>query len=326
MSADRTRVTVAAGVFALCLVGILGLAVMGGASADESVAASGATIDPDASTNATVSEDAYVEAAPERGDPYYEASNGDWVSYINPRDEYRSPYLGDGSGQICVTLLNEAGEPIVGETVPNTTVTIETGDELNWHSQANPMTVQYPVTDHYDRPLDADQFGTTPDLAQGDGYMDSHCISIHGQPEDSTIEYGEAQIDGEHADKIELVGYIQQAHDTWDTSVDPIEDAESYEEAGGEWTFRPDGSHGQVTVVLQLDGDATGVDDPTDEDETNSSNDTEQSNDDDEETGEADDDADDDADDGDELPGFGIPAVIVALALAALVGVRRRST
>ncbi|WP_436346947.1 PGF-CTERM sorting domain-containing protein [Natronorubrum sp. FCH18a] len=322
MSADRTRTTVAAGVFALCLVGILGLAVMGGVSADESVAASSATTDPDASTNATVSEEEYVEAAPERGDPYYEASNGDWVSYVNPRDEYRSPYLGDGSGQICVTLVNEAGEPIVGETVPNTTVTIDTGEELDWHSQANPVTVQYPLTDHYDRPLDADQFGTTPDLAQGDGYMDTHCIAIHGQPEDSTIEYGEVQIEGEHADKIELVGYIQQAHDTWDTDVDPIEDAESYEEVGGEWTFKPDGSHGQVVAVLQLDSDETGVDDgSSSEDETNSSDGTEQSNGADDESSEPEDDADDD-----ELPGFGVPAVIIALAIAALVGVRRRST
>ncbi|WP_440772709.1 PGF-CTERM sorting domain-containing protein [Natronorubrum sp. DTA28] len=330
MSANRARTTVAAGVFAFCLVGVLGVALMGGVSADESVAASGATIDPDASTNANVSEEAYVEPAPEVGDPYYEASDGNWVSYINPRDEYRSPYLGDGSGKIGVTLLNEAGEPIVGETVPNTTVTIDTGDELNWHSHANPVTVQYPLTDHYDRPLDSDQFGTTDDLPQGDGYMDTHSIEMHGQPEDATIEYGEAQIEGEHADKIEVVGYVEQTHDTWDTSVDPIEDAESYEEVGGEWTFKPDGSHGQVIVVLQLDADETGVGDGDSNEENGDSDDsdgTDHSSDSDDGSASADGTSDeDDADDGDELPGFGIPAVIVALAIAALLGVRRRST
>ena len=323
MSANRTRATVVAGVFALCLVGILGVALMGGVSADESVAASSATVDPDASTSANVSEEAYVEPAPEAGDPYYEASSDDWVSYINPRDEYRSPYLGDGSGKIGVTLLNEAGEPIVGETVPNTTVTIETGDELDWHSSANPMTVQYPLTDHYDRPLDADQFGTTDDLVQGDGYMDSHTIEMHGQPEDATIEYGEVQIEGEHADKIEVVGYIEQAHDSWDSDIDPIEDAESYEEVGGEWTFEPDGSHGQMIAVLQLDADETGVDDGDSSEEngdSNGSDGTEHSSDSDDGTSD-----EADADDGDELPGFGVPAVIVALAIAALLGVRHRS-
>ena len=35
--------------------------------------------------------------------------------------------------------------------------------------------------------------------------------------------------------------------------VDPIEDAQSYDEAGGGWTMYPGVSHGQVVVVLQLD-------------------------------------------------------------------------
>jgi hypothetical protein len=127
------------------------------------------------------------------------------------------------------------------------------------------MTVEYPLTENYDRPLDADQFGTTSDLPQGDGYLDSHCIEVHGLPEDGTVEYGEAQIDGEHADQIEVVGYIQQAHEAWDTDTDPIDDAESYEEAGGGWTYETDASHGQVVVVLQLDAAEKTV--PDDEDD-----------------------------------------------------------
>lgn len=214
-----------------------------------------AQTDARASDTNDTSEEAYVQSVPEKGDPYFEAeaSDGSWISYENPRDEYRSPYLGDGSAKICVTLQNEDGEPIVGETVPNTTVTIPTGDALGWHSSADPITVQLPLTQHYDRPLDADQFGTSEDLPQGDGYLDSHCYEFHGLSEDATVEYGEAQVDGEYANRIDIVGYIQHAHSAWNSDVDPIGDAEPYEEAGGGWTYRADGSHGQVVVVLQLD-------------------------------------------------------------------------
>ncbi|QRV17587.1 PGF-CTERM sorting domain-containing protein (plasmid) [Haloterrigena salifodinae] len=328
-----SRTAVAAGLMALLLVGSLGVAGM--TAAASSAPAADATAGASAQENETaqnVSEEAYVEPAPEEGELYYEASNGDWVSYVNPRDEYRSPYLGDGSGKIGVTLLNEAGEPIVGKTVPNTTVTIPTGETTSWHSHADPVTVQFPLTEHYDRPLDADQFGTTDDLPQGDGYMDSHTIEMHGHPEDATIEYGEAQVSGEHADKIEVVGYIQKAHDTWETDIDPLEAAEPYEEAGGGWTYEPNGSHGQVIVVLQLDSDVTGadggsaVDDGTN-DSTNST-DGENTSDPDNETETSPSDetnGDDGNDDGgsSEMPGFGVPAVVIALTVAALVAARR---
>jgi len=209
-----------------------------------------------AAADHNVTEDEYVETAPEPGDEYFEAeaSDGRWVSYANPRDEYRSPYVGDSSGKICVMLLNEAGDPIVGETIPETTVTIPTGDTLAWHSKAAPMTVQYPLTEQYERPLDADQFGTTAELPQGDGYMDSHCIEFHGLSETDQISYGQAEISGTHADRVDLVGYVQQ-QGTWDSERDPVEAATSYEEAGGGWTFNESESHGQVTVVLQLAAD-----------------------------------------------------------------------
>ncbi|WP_339106345.1 PGF-CTERM sorting domain-containing protein [Haloterrigena salinisoli] len=334
-----SRSAVAAGLVALLLVGSLGAAGVTAAASSAAATDAGAALSPpEDDTERNVSEEAYVEPAPEEGDLYYEASDGNWVSYVNPRDEYRSPYLGDGSGKIGVTLLNEAGEPIVGETVPNTTVTIPTGETTSWHSQADPLTVQLPLTDHYERPLDADQFGTTDDLPQGDGYMDSHTIELHGFSEDATVEYGEAQVEGEHADKIEVVGYIQQAHDTWETDIDPLEAAEPYEEAGGGWTYRPNASHGQVIVVLQLDSDVTGADDktntsePAGESNGNASDDGNESDDgndtgdgtgatDETESEAANESSDDDSND--EMPGFGVPAVVVAGIVATLVALRR---
>jgi len=198
-------------------------------------------------------EDEFVVEAPEEGDEYFEAVADDrrWISYLNPRDEYRDPYLGEGSGKICVTLLNQDGEVVAGESVPDTRVRIPTGETISWHSEADPIEVEFPLTEHYERPLDSDQFGTSPDLPQGDGYMDSHCIEFHGPEETATISYGEAAVEGEHADRIDVVGYVQKTN-TWDSDVDPIAAAEPYEDAGG-WTYEPDNSHGQAVVVLQLD-------------------------------------------------------------------------
>ncbi len=280
-------------------------------------------------------EDAYEEPVPEEGDPYFEAaaSDGSWISYVNPRDEYRNPYLGDGSGKICVTLLNEDGDPIVGETVPDTSVTIPTSDSIEWHSSADPLTVDFPLTDHYERPLDADQFGTSSELPQGDGYLDSHCIEVHGLPEDGgTVEYGQAQVDGEYADWIDVVGYVQQGPigDGWDSSVDPIADAESYEEAGGGWTYRPETSHGQVVVVLQLDppADAYPDQDAGNESETDDGNEsdehTDNSSDNTDDDNEGDENTDDSSENTDEeLPGFGVLVAVTALVVAALARTRR---
>lgn len=277
-------------------------------------------------------EEPYIEPVPERGDPYFEAeaSDGSWISYVNPRDEYRDPYLGDGSGKLCVSLYNADGEVVVGETVPNTTVTVPTGESLDWHSHADPFVVELPLTEHYERPLDADQFGTDPDLPQGDGYLDSHCLEIHGMPADGTVEYGEAEVDGEYEDRIEVVGYLQQDAQSWNSSVDPLADARSYEEAGGGWTYDPEHSHGQMVVVLQLDHDETdtnGEDDDTSTDD-NGVDDTDQEHgestdqDDDSENGDDESETDQlDADDS--LSGFGIVAVVVAL-LAVAVYARRR--
>ena len=284
----------------------LGLAVIVGLAVTGAVGAP-----PD--SNETVSEDAYVQPAPESGDPYFEAAadDGSWVSYDNPRDEYRNPYLGEGSGKICVTLLNENGEPVIGESVPNTTVTVPTGGATTWHSEADPMTVTFPMDDHYEFPLDGDQFGTSPDVAQGDGYMDSHCLEFHGNPEDATLTYGEAEISGEYADRIDVVGYIQQVPegDGWDTDIDPVEAAEPYDEAGGGWTYTSDASHGQAVVVLQLDAPADERFESTDSNpgESNDSQTT---------------DNDEPSTASDTMPGFGVLTAIVALSVAVLARYR----
>jgi len=282
----------------------VGLAVIVGLAATGAVGAQ-----PDG--NETVSEEAYVQPAPEPGDPYFEAAadDGSWVSYENPRDEYREPYLGEGSGKLCVTLLNENGEPVIGDSVPNTTVTVPTGGATTWHSEADPITVEFPMDDHYEFPLDGDQFGTSPDVAQGDGYMDSHCLEFHGNPEDATLTYGEAQISGEYADRIDVVGYIQQVPegDGWETDIDPIDAAEPYEEAGGGWTYTSNASHGQAVVVLQLDAPADERFGPTDPNSTESNS--------------TDDDTESDNED-DTMPGFGVLTAVVALSVAALARYR----
>lgn len=266
-------------------------------------------------------EEPYIEAVPERGDPYFEAeaSDGSWISYINPRDEYRDPYLGDGSGKLCVSLYNADGEVVVGETVPNTTVTVPTGDSLDWHSHADPFVVEFPLTEQYERPLDADQFGTDPDLPQGDGYLDSHCMEIHGMPSDGTIEYGEATIDGEYADRIELVGYIQQDAQSWDSDVDPLTDARSYEAAGGGWTYDPEHSHGQMVVVLQLDQpepDEAGADDTGTDDTGHDDSATDETQSTDDSVTESND--PDGADGDDSLAGFGVLVAVVAVLVVVL--------
>ena len=318
----------------VAIIGVITVGVLvGGLFVDEADAASSteATSPVQSSTTTDevgVSEEPYSEPVPEEGDPFFEAeaSDGRWISYINPRDDYRSPYLGDGSGKICTTLLNEAGDPVVGESIPNTTVTVETGDELEWHDDADPFVVEYPLTTHYDRPLDADQFGTTDELPQGDGYLDSHCLEWHGLPEDETVSYGEPTIEGDHADDIEFVGVVEQPNDTWDSDVDPIEDAQPYEEAGG-WTYETDGSHGQAVVVLQLDRDeadlespASSDDDSTSDDDTTTSDDTtdEQTN-----SSEAESAADTDED---TIPGFGSLVALAAVAAALVFGWRRATT
>lgn len=302
----------------------LGLAVIGSLVAAGAAGASAGVVDPDEDDG--VSEEAYVEPAPEPGDPYFEAraDDGTWVSYENPRDEYRSPYIGDGSGKICVTLVNENGEPVVGESVPNTSVTVPTGGATTWHSNADPITVRLPMTEHYDRPLDADQFGTSSDVAQGDGYMDAHCTEFHGNPEDATLTYGEAQITGEHADRIDVAGYIQQtpAGDGWDSDIDPVAAAEPYEEAGGGWTYEPNSTHGQAVVVLQLDAPAEEKFDSDGEtNDTTSDSESNESNESDEPTDERTD--EDESSDDDEMPGFGVLTAVIALSVAILARYRK---
>ncbi|WP_254861833.1 PGF-CTERM sorting domain-containing protein [Halovivax gelatinilyticus] len=287
------------------------------------------TMAVDNHTTDNVSEAAAEMPVPEPGDPYFEAEDpdGEWISYVNPRDEYRNPYLGDGSGKLCVTMVNEAGEPITGESIPGTSVTVPTGSSIEWHTRADPFVVEYSLTEHYDRPLDSDQFGTSDDIPQGDGYLDSHCMEWHGLSETDSVSYGEVEIDGEYADHVDVVGYIQQAHAAWDTDVDPIGDAVSYEEAGGGWTYEENASHGQAVVVLQLDppedegdGDENGSEDRSDDTGgADDSDDTDDANEDADSVvvGGDSDDTEYESDDG--MPGFGVLVAVLALSIGLFV-------
>jgi len=139
--------------------------------------------------------------------------------------------------------------------------------------------------------------------------MDSHCIEFHGPAVDAEISYGEASVDGDHTDRIEVVGYIQKGGDTWDTDIDPLEAATSYEEAGGGWTYRESASHGQAVVVLQLTGeDSTDTDSNSNETATTGPDNRTSTN------------------TEDETPGFGILGTLVgmlSLATVALVSYYR---
>ncbi len=223
------------------------------ASAEENTASDEIGITDEGS--GTVSEEAYIEPAPEEGDPFFEARAEDWISYLNPRDEYNPDGYGEGSGRICLTLLNEDGEPVVGESIPDTQFSMET-DGIDWHSSADPFTVEFPLTEHYDRPLDADQFGTSTDLPQGDGYMDAHCIEYHDVSETHALTYDDGVVTGANADAVDIVGYYDQIG-TWESDFDPLAEAEPYgtsASSDGIVEMNPDNSHAETLVVLQLNG------------------------------------------------------------------------
>lgn len=206
----------------------------------------------DTSGDTGVLESAYLQTVPEPGDPYFEAQGDGWVSYVNPRDEYHPTQYGDGSGKICMVLLNEDGEPIVGESIPGTQASMETGG-IEWHSSANPFTVNFPMTANYDRPLDSDQFGTSS-LPQGDGYLDSHCLEAHDLDDDATVTYDEVELSGQYADHVDVVGYYDQTG-TWNSDFDPLLDVSPYgvsSSSDGTVTMSPGSSHFEILVVLQL--------------------------------------------------------------------------
>ena len=206
-----------------------------------------------------ITEEPFIQEAPREGDEYFEAEDedGDWISYINPRDEYHGQISTHqpGSGKFCVSLLNERKQPILGNTLENTTVEIEFGQNLDWHNHTNPFEVDFPLNENYDRPLDGDQIGTSSDVPQGDGYMDSHCIEWHEIPLEDTITYQEPEILGENSSDIEVLGMIEQDGQSWNTDLKIPGDLNDYksEEVTGELLKDNDHTHGQAMVFLTLD-------------------------------------------------------------------------
>lgn len=213
-----------------------------------------------------------VEPSEERikldGEEFLEASNEDWVSYKNPRDRFHPDYheVGEsvpdevmnkerpGSGKFCMSLLNEANQPVMGETLNNVTAEMHI-EGLEWHSLANPFRVNYPLNENYDRrPLDGDQFGSSDNLSQGDGYLDSHCIEFHLEKEDLSLNYSQIDVYGQDSEGVEVVGYRENIG-VWDSTIDPVEDVYEYnasELSDGKVSMDEENTHFQVVGVLRL--------------------------------------------------------------------------
>lgn len=206
-------------------------------------------------------------AAEISGEEILQEKTDEWVSYTNHRDhfhpEYHEPgetvpdeimyHERPGSGKFCMTLLNENNEPIVGNSLTNVTAVMDI-EGLEWHELANPFEVKYPLRNHYDIPLDGDQFGTSDDLPQGNGILDSHCIEFHLEEANFEADYEPVEIRGNDSDRLEVVGYKEQIG-PWDTDLDPVDGTYSYGESNysnGNIAMNPNNSHFQVVTVLRL--------------------------------------------------------------------------
>lgn len=197
--------------------------------------------DNDTDQNESEIEERHVTPAPEPS-----AQGEDWISYPNPRDHYKHDQgiHREGSIKVCNILLNQNGEVITGETVEDTTFTIDTdipyddAQPVTWTTEFNQV---------------ADLVGTSPDYIEGDGYLDAECAEFHDLPLDQTYHYGEQTISGEHADEVELVGYQEY----WEKETPPYKNAEPYnssELSDGVIHLSPgdDNRHAEIIVVNQI--------------------------------------------------------------------------
>lgn len=193
-----------------------------------------------------------------------EAKTEDWVSFHNPRDAYyyNESEMSDltteeidkkypGSAKICIALMNERKDPILGETLPNTTIKFPF-DGLEWH-ESTPWEVELPLS-NYERPLDSDQLGTTKELPQGDGYLDSHCIEAHYLNPEFNLNYNELEIEGEHSEDLDVLGYREHL-DSWRTDLNIKKDFQKFGESNisdGQIKMEKNKTHLQVMAIAQL--------------------------------------------------------------------------
>jgi len=194
--------------------------------------------------NTTDIEERHVTPAPEPS-----ATGEDWLSYPNPRDHYKhdQDIHREGSIKVCKILLNQNGEPITGTSIPGTTFTIDTNIT---YEDARPVT----FTTELDQV--ADMMGTSPDVIEGDGYLDAECAEFHDLRLNQTYTYSQENISGEHSDRVETVGYEEY----WERGQEqPYTEANSYgenNESDGKIHLTPgdDNRHAEIIVINQITG------------------------------------------------------------------------
>lgn len=192
--------------------------------------------------NTTDIEERTVTPAPEPS-----AQGEDWISYPNPRDHYKHDQgiHREGSIKVCKILLNQNGEPITGTSIPDTTFTIDTNIT---YDDARPVT----FTTELDQV--ADMMGTSPDLVEGDGYLDAECAEFHDLRLNQTYSYSPENISGQYSDRVETVGYEEY----WERGQEqPYTEANSYGEnnqSDGKIRLTPgdDNRHAELIVINQI--------------------------------------------------------------------------
>lgn len=198
----------------------------------------------DTGENTTEVEERHVTPAPEPS-----ATGEDWISYPNPRDHYKhdEDIHREGSIKVCKILLNQNGEPITGTSIPETTFSIDTNIT---YEDARPVT----FTTELDQV--ADMMGTSPDLIEGDGYLDAECAEFHDLRLNQTYTYGQEEITGPHADRVRTVGYEEY----WERGQEqPYTEANDYgqnNESDGKIHLTPgdDNRHAEIIVINQITG------------------------------------------------------------------------
>lgn len=194
--------------------------------------------------NETDIEERTVTPAPEPS-----ATGEDWISYSNPRDHYKhdEDIHREGSIKVCKILLNQNGEPVTGTSIPGTTFTVDTNIT---YDDARPVT----FTTELDQV--ADLMGTSPDLVEGDGYLEAECAEFHDLRLNQTYSYSQETITGEHSDQVETVGYEEY----WERGQEqPYTESNAYgetEASDGEVTLTPgdDNRHAEIIVINQITG------------------------------------------------------------------------
>jgi hypothetical protein len=178
-----------------------------------------------------------------------EAAGMEWISYPNSRDVMPDPSTAQDqpSALVCTILLNQDNEPITGHTVPDTRFAMEF-DGIRY-PEAHPATFTTPLTQNHDL------IGTSPELPEGDGWLDSECFEF-ANLEPGQFTYSQPSVTGTGSDQVEFVGVTEH----WDTQNvgEPYDrQVDSYGEtplSDGQFSLdmSHDGRHIEVAYVFRL--------------------------------------------------------------------------